>query len=144
MALTIDGYPDPDDAPGATIDGVYVWIPEVRLDYALGSARFVVWVHQSTEAAATWPEGARVPPIATLAVTCGARVPGMPDSRFPTVEALLARAATIAGTMMAAVAEGTTEEQAAVLASIAAGGAIRSALYAYLVELIYLTATEAE
>ena len=142
MSLLIPDYQDPQDAPGTTLPDAYAWIPEVTISYADATARFTLWVHRGADAAATWPDGGRVPRAHQVAIYCGAEVVGYPGVVFPELDAVMARAAEVAATWMAAAT--TDEERSAVLASVATGGAIRAALYALLRELVFPGATEVE
>lgn len=143
MALLIEDHPDPEDVAGVGIPGAYGWIGDLTISYSDGRASLTFWIHRSAGAAGSWPGGVRIRPVDRLRISCGDPVPGYPDATFPELDAVMARAATIAAAMLADAGD-DEEARALALASIATGGAIRAALYAYLRELVFPEATEVE
>jgi hypothetical protein len=139
MALSIPNFPDPQDS-ATPIPAAYGWIADITISYADRRASLSYWAMRSPNAAATWPGGLRDEPAREIRISCGDPVPGYPDAVFPELDAVMARAAQIAAQWMAEAGE-DGEAQSAALASIATGGAIRAALYAYLNELVFTGAT---
>lgn len=145
MALSIPNQQDPQDEQGVEMRSPYGWIADLRISYSDNRASLTFWIHRSPGAAATWPSGSpRIEPARRITISCGDPVQGYPDVTFPEFSAIEDRAVAGAIDTMTALGLALTPEQSAALATIATGGAIRAALYAYLRELVFPTATEVE